>query len=83
MCLTELILWSLTIYLSWGFIFAIYFAVVGVKHIDSHAVHGTLGFRLLIVPGAVMLWPVLMRRWLAGHREPPEEKNAHRCATRP
>lgn len=69
-------------YLGCGLAFAIPFVLFGVGKIDAHAGHGTWGFRLLIVPGTILLWPILARRWLKGIHEPPEEKNAHRCAAR-
>ena len=66
------------VYLACGVVFAIPFVLVGVKKIDPHAAHGSWGFRILIFPGTVALWPLLMRRWLSGVHEPPEECNAHR-----
>ena len=70
----------MAIYLLCGLVFVIPFVLVGVGKIDPHAAHGTWGFRLLIIPGTVMLWPLLARRWFGGVHEPPEERNAHRCA---
>lgn len=37
------------------------------------------GFRLLILPGCILLWPWLVRRALRGDGEPPVERNAHRA----
>lgn len=68
----------LGVYLVCGLLFAVPFAWVGVKKIDPHAVRGSWGFRLLIIPGAMALWPLLLKRWLSGVHEPPEERNAHR-----
>jgi hypothetical protein len=68
----------LAVYLVCGLIAAIPFALVGVKKIDPHAAHGSWGFRLLIIPGTMIFWPVLLRRWARGVRSPPEECNAHR-----
>ena len=68
------------VYLLCGLVFAVPFAFVGVGKIDPHAAHGTWGFRLLIVPGTILLWPLLARRWRKGIHEPPEERNAHRSA---
>jgi len=65
-------------YLGCGFFFAIPFILSGVKQIDPHAMHGSWGFRLLIIPGTMVFWPLLLRRWLKGVHEPPEERNAHR-----
>ena len=69
------------IYLAVGIVFAIAFVWKGVGKIDPSAVEGTLGFRLLILPGAAALWPILARRWLAAEG-PPEESNPHRDAAR-
>ena len=72
----------LGVYLACGFVFAFPFVLLGVKKIDPHAAPGSWGFRLLIIPGTMAFWPLLMRRWMKGVHEPPEEYNAHRCATR-
>ena len=69
-------------YLACGLVFAIPFALVGVKKIDPHAAHGSWGFRLLVIPGTMAFWPLLLRRWATGVKEPPEECNAHRRAAR-
>ena len=71
---------TLGIYLICGCLFAIPFAWAGVKRMDPHAAHGSWGFRLLIIPGTLAFWPLLLRRWLKGIHEPPEETNAHRRA---
>lgn len=68
----------LGIYLAGGFLFAIPFVLFGAKQIDPHAAHGSWGFRLLILPGVMAFWPLLLRRWMKGVHEPPEECNAHR-----
>jgi hypothetical protein len=73
---------ALGIYLACGFVFAIPFALFGAKHVDPHAASGTRGFRLLIIPGAMAFWPLLLQRWLTAVKPPPEENNAHRRAAR-
>lgn len=70
------------IYLLFGLVFAIPFVLLGVGKVDSHAARASWGFRLLILPGSVFLWPFLARRWLGKTRNPPEERNAHRIAAR-
>ena len=69
-----------TIYLLCGLAFAIPFVLNGVGKIDPHAAHGSWGFRLLILPGTIMLWPLMARRWIGGVHEPPQERNPHRRA---
>jgi hypothetical protein len=70
------------VYLTCGAIFAVPFVVAGVGRIDPHAKRGSWGFRILITPGTVLLWPLLAARWVRGVNAPPEEKTAHRCAAR-
>jgi len=65
-----------------GLAFAIAFALRGAGRIDPGAARGSWGFRLLIVPGATALWPLLARRWLAAHGATPEERDAHVLAAR-
>ena len=80
--LVEILLMAAGVYLLCGLAFALPFVLVGVAKIDPHAAGGSWGFRVLILPGTIFLWPVLARRWLKGVHEPPEEKNPHRCAAR-
>jgi hypothetical protein len=69
------------LYLAMGVAFGIPFVWRGVHRIDPAAPGSTWGFRLLILPGVVALWPLLAVRWLSG-KPPPEERNAHRLAAR-
>jgi hypothetical protein len=69
------------IYVAAGLLFALPFVLRGVNRIDPVAREGTWGFRMIIVPGVVVLWPMLALRWLRG-TQPPEEKNAHRVAAK-
>lgn len=78
----SIILFALTGYLLGGLVFVVPFVIVGVRRIDPHAQHGSWGFRVLIAPGTVLLWPLLALRWLRGVNAPPEENTAHRRAAR-
>ncbi len=73
---------TLALYAALGFAFAIPFAARGASRLDPAAREGTIGFRILIVPGAAAFWPLLLRRWLRGDVAQPEERNAHRKAAR-
>ena len=80
--LANWIVGLLGVYLAVGIVFAVPFLVKGVGKIDPVAAEGTVGFKLIIVPGVMALWPLLARRWLTGVTMPPEEKNPHRSAAR-
>lgn len=70
------------IYLAIGLLFAIAFATFAAGRIDPAARAGSLGFRILIAPGAALLWPLLAPRCLAGRSGPPQERDAHTGAAR-
>lgn len=69
-------------YLLCGLVFVVPFIIAGVGRIDPPANRGSWGFRVLIAPGTVLLWPLLAWRWLRGVSAPPEENTAHRRAAR-
>ena len=81
--MAAIFLIALGVYLACGFVFAIPFVLKGAKRIDPHAAQGSWGFRLLIFPGAMAFWPLLLRRWEGGVTKPPTENNAHRRAANP
>ena len=73
------VVWVLQGYLAAGLLFALAFIGFGARRVDPAAADSGWGFRLIILPGTVALWPWLLRRWLGG-LPPPEERNAHRSA---
>ena len=77
----EAIVGALGAYLGVGLLFAIPFAIFGASRIDPGARGSGIGFRVLLIPGAALFWPLLMQRWLRGAQE-PVESNAHRRAAR-
>ncbi|MEM8931313.1 MAG: hypothetical protein AAGE94_09070 [Acidobacteriota bacterium] len=70
------------VYAAIGLLFGIAFVTRGAGRVDPTAADGTWGFRLLILPGAAALWPLLALRWSRANAEttPPTEDNAHRRA---
>ena len=64
----NIILTILLIYLSCGFVFAIPFVIKGANKIDEGAHGATWGFRLIIMPGTIVLWPVLLKKWIAANK---------------
>ena len=60
----ELALWPLAAYVVTGLVFAAAFLTFGVARVDPGARGSGVAFRLLLVPGTVLVWPVLARRWV-------------------
>jgi hypothetical protein len=56
--------WVAGAYACAGVAFAAAFVTLGVARIDPVAKRAGWGFRLLILPGSVALWPLLAARWL-------------------
>ncbi len=79
MPLAHTIVDAVALYLAVGAVFALPFVVVGVGRVDPDARHGTFGFRVLILPGVVLLWPLLLTRWMQ-RGGPPEERTPHKRA---
>jgi len=59
-------------------LFAILFVLRGVQRVDHQAQGASIGFRLLIFPGAAAFWPLLLMRWVRATGEPLGEGNPHR-----
>ncbi len=64
MLVAEVILAIIGIYLTLGLLFAIPFVWKGAPAIDSAAKGTAISFRLLLIPGATLLWPILLQYWL-------------------
>jgi len=80
--LAALFVGLLTLYGSLGAVFAVAFAARGVDAVDPMARGSSWGFRVLILPGSALFWPLLLVRWAAGSVAPPVETNAHRWLAR-
>lgn len=64
----SLVLSLLYGYAICGIVFASWFVVRGVARLDPVAASGTAGFRILLVPGSAVLWPVLLAKVIARRR---------------
>jgi hypothetical protein len=65
----EIIFIILATYFFCGFIFAIIFIIKGITKIDENARGSTIGFRIIIIPGAIVFWPLLFKKWLIANRK--------------
>jgi len=57
-----MMLWIITGYFIVGMLFGVYFALTGYARIDSKAASVSVLVRLMWLPAAVVLWPVLLQR---------------------
>ncbi|MGH9372534.1 MAG: hypothetical protein ACRD15_13470 [Vicinamibacterales bacterium] len=62
--LAELLVAAVGAYVAAGVVFAVAFVAWGVSRVDPVAREATIGFRLIILPGAIALWPLLAARWM-------------------
>lgn len=56
-------LYAALAYLIAGLLFGLVFVTRGVDRVDAQAREAGWGFRAVIVPGVVALWPLLLLRW--------------------
>jgi hypothetical protein len=62
------LLYGLALYALVGLVTAIGFVSFGIARVLPHAATVTLGARILFLPGATVLWPYVLMRWLkSGH----------------
>jgi len=64
MRLAELLVELFAAYLLTGVIFAVAFIARGIGRVDPVAQHAPWSFRLIVLPGAAALWPLLLARWV-------------------
>jgi hypothetical protein len=60
--MTQIFVSGLVIYVAVGLIIGLAFVVFGVTRVQPAAL--TVGARILLLPGATALWPLVLRRWL-------------------
>jgi hypothetical protein len=63
--LVSTILVVAALYLLLGVLFAFFFLTKGIQKIDTAATGSGRGFRIIILPGIIILWPVLLNKWVA------------------
>lgn len=65
------VLVGLAVYAAIGMIFSIAFSLRGAGAIDPVARHAPWSFRLIVLPAAAALWPVLVVKWFRAGRGVP------------
>ena len=73
MDITTILLYMVGTYLILGFIFTVPFLAKGIMKIDESAKNASIGFRIIIIPGVVVFWIFLLRKWIkANNKKQPE-----------
>ncbi|MFM9910049.1 MAG: hypothetical protein ACKVOW_11895 [Chitinophagaceae bacterium] len=67
MIVTIVLFFSL-IYLAAGFIFAIAFLIKGIRKVDENIHGSSKGFFFVIIPGVMVFWPFLLKKWMQASR---------------
>lgn len=58
----SLCMYACVIYFLFGICFAIPFCFLWLHRIDTLAAHASIPFRMMCIPGAAFLWPVLLAK---------------------
>lgn len=64
-----IILQVVFLYCIIGFLFAVIFLTRLIDVIDEAAMDSSWKFRLTIVPGCIVFWPVLLRRYISSLKD--------------
>jgi hypothetical protein len=66
--MVEILLIIAAIYLLAGVLFVIPFLMKGLTKVDEGAHGSTIGFKIIIIPGVIVFWPVLLSKWMKGNK---------------
>lgn len=67
--IVQIILIVVAIYLLLGVLFVIPFLLKGLMKVDEGAHGGTIGFKIIIIPGVIVFWPTLLTKWIKAIRK--------------
>ena len=70
----EIMLIVVAIYLVLGILFVVPFLLKGLTKVDEGACGGTIGFKIIIIPGVIVFWPVLLSKWMKANRDHRDTK---------
>ena len=62
--MVEITLIVVAVYLLLGILFVIPFLLKGITKVDEGAHGGTIGFKIIIIPGVIVFWPLLLKKWM-------------------
>jgi hypothetical protein len=59
---------ALALYIAAGVVVGFAFVLFGATRVFPHPVGVSPGARILLLPGAALLWPLVLRRWLKSRK---------------
>jgi hypothetical protein len=59
-----MLLYAFALYVAAGLVFASAFVLYGVTRVLDHPATVSAGARVLLFPASILLWPLVLRRWL-------------------
>jgi hypothetical protein len=71
--IAALVVYALALYVLLGVGVAVAFVLLGVTRILPQPATVTIPARVLLFPGSVALWPIVVRRWLQAARSGPRK----------
>jgi hypothetical protein len=80
--LARWIAWICYAYIGVGLALLPWWHWCGLERLDLAAARGPRGFRVIISPGLVALWPPMLVKAARGNGHPPVERNVHRDRAR-
>jgi hypothetical protein len=57
------VLWIAAFYLTMGVVVGLPFVLSGIGRVDPAAKDAPWTFRILVLPGIIAFWPLLLKRW--------------------
>ena len=66
----TILLMVVYLYVLIGIVTAVAFVISGASRMFAHPVTVTIPARILLLPGATILWPYVLVRWLGAEKTP-------------
>lgn len=64
MSVAEIAIYIFYFYLALGFVFSLLFIWKGATTLDNDVAESPKTFRMLLIPEAIALWPILLLKWV-------------------
>jgi hypothetical protein len=78
----EVLVFAAMLYGIIGTVFSALYVIFGIENADPAAKGANISFKLTVIPGIIIFWPLFAIRWIIGLKRPPQERNAHRIAAK-